>query len=913
MAETVSLAVRTGPRKLGFAVSSLFALSLVTAAYLGSVSFAQWASGAYLEDVAYQWVFLVHLLSGFAVIVVALAFVWIHLTRAIDRANRVAVRLGYSLLAASAVLPVTGVCLIRGMAFLEIDNHAVRETVYWFHVISPFVVCGLFALHRPAGPALRLRAAGAVAMTSVLAGLAAIGVGLAGSKDISPTSPEDFSPALARTSTGGHIAAGELMRDDYCARCHSDIHQQWQQSAHRFASFNNPAYLFSVRNTRAMTLERDGNVHAARLCAGCHDPVTLFSGAFDEVDFDDENHPTADAGITCLTCHSIEHINGNRGNADYVIGKPQHYPFAATENAALRFINGLLIESNPGFHKRTLLRPLHKTAEFCGTCHKVHLARELNHYRWLRGQNHYDSFLLSGVSGHGVQSFYYPERAVRNCAECHMPLEPSTDPAARSRNEGAMPSTHNHLFPGANTALAHLLNLPPDGLTAHRELLEGAIGLDIFALREGVEGKIFAPLRPAVPMLRPGATYVLDIVLRNLRVGHHFTEGTADSNEVWLDVAVTSGGEVIGRSGGLDPDDQTVDPWSHFVNAYVLDRNGLRIDRRNAEDIFAKLYDHQIPPGAADVVQYQIRIPDTADDALEIEAWLRYRKFDTRYLRQIQGDAFAGNNLPIVTVAHDRLVLPVAQSTADALTHALMDAPSVPHSVSEWERWNDYGIGLLRKPEGRALGRAKSAFRRVAALGQSEGDLNLARALLREGRLDDAATALRNAADKGAYPWLVAWFSGLIDFQNGEMDSAIERFERILDTNFAEARRRGFDFSYDYRVRNQLALALFERAKHLRPGQDSETQLRAALGQFKSTLTIDSENVTAHYGLAQVYASLGNEDAASHHRTLHETYRPDDTAPGEAVQIARRRNPAANHAANALAIYDLQRKGVQLN
>ena len=26
---------------------------------------------------------------------------------------------------------------------------------------------------------------------------------------------------------------------------------------------------------------------------------------------------------------------------------------------------------------------------------KVHLPEELNHYKWLRGQNHYDSFLLS--------------------------------------------------------------------------------------------------------------------------------------------------------------------------------------------------------------------------------------------------------------------------------------------------------------------------------------------------------------------------------------------------------------------------------------------------------------------------------------------------------------------------------------
>ena len=31
---------------------------------------------------------------------------------------------------------------------------------------------------------------------------------------------------------------------------------QWQYSAHRFASFNNPAYLFSVRNTRESVLAR---------------------------------------------------------------------------------------------------------------------------------------------------------------------------------------------------------------------------------------------------------------------------------------------------------------------------------------------------------------------------------------------------------------------------------------------------------------------------------------------------------------------------------------------------------------------------------------------------------------------------------------------------------------------------------
>ena len=35
--------------------------------------------------------------------------------------------------------------------------------------------------------------------------------------------------------------------------------------------------------------------------------------------------------------------------------------------------------------------------------------------------------------------------------------------------------------------------------------------------------------------------------------------------------------------------DGQVDPWAHFVNAYLLDRYGNRIDRRNAQDIAVAL------------------------------------------------------------------------------------------------------------------------------------------------------------------------------------------------------------------------------------------------------------------------------------------------------------------------------------
>ena len=124
------------------------------------------------------------------------------------------------------------------------------------------------------------------------------------------------------------------MNDQYCQKCHADVHAQWSDSVHRFSSFNNPPYLASVTETREVALKRDGNVQASRWCAGCHDPVPFFSGAFDDPKFDTINHPTAHAGITCTVCHAITNVNSTRGNADYTIEEPLHYPFAFSDNAA---------------------------------------------------------------------------------------------------------------------------------------------------------------------------------------------------------------------------------------------------------------------------------------------------------------------------------------------------------------------------------------------------------------------------------------------------------------------------------------------------------------------------------------------------------------------------------------------------
>ncbi len=912
-----------GPRLkyLLWIVFGLFALLGVNSVYMASVTFAGWVSGASYENYFYLWMVLVHLGLGLLITVPVIAFGIGHIRNARNRPNRRAVRAGYALFVVSILLLVTGYVLLRLDGFIVVNNQTVRTIAYWMHVISPLAAVWLFVLHRLAGRRIKWKVGVSWAAVAAVFALAMLGLqamdprqwNVAGN----PSGDEYFQPSLARTVSGDFIPEHVLDNDEYCIECHADVHAAWSNSVHRFSSFNNPPYVFSVQETRRAMYERDGDVQGSRFCAACHDPVVLFSGAFDDPKYDDPDFdlasdPAGNAGITCTSCHAISHVNSPRGNGDYTIDEPLHYPFTFSENRALRWVNHQLVKAKPAFHKKTFLKPLHKTTEFCGTCHKVHLPVALNDYKWLRGQNHHDSFWLSGVSGHSVSSFYYPPVAQPNCNECHMPpvLAGADSFGGRILDDSGQLKVHDHTFPGANTAMPILADMPdPErAIAAHRKILEDCARVDIFGLRAGnrVDAPLTAPLRPDVPAIVPGETYLVDVVIRTLTLGHLLTQGTADSNELWLDVTVRSGDRIIGRSGDLDPQTKAVDPWAHYVNSFVLDREGRRINRRNPQDIFTALYNNQIPPGAADVVHYRLAPPADITEPVTIDVALRYRKFDQEYMSLVYDDPDLVNELPIVTIAADSVTFPVASQPAEDLENA---TPLIP----EWQRWNDYGIGLFRKERLGELRQAEEAFRQVEALGRPEGAINLARVFLKNGQVAQAAPdALRRAAEfePPPYEWQLLWFSALVDKQNGRLDEAIRKFEQIVEGGFAQAAGRNFNFANDYRLLNELGDTVYERAKQERGAARRTTRtelLQTAADWFHQTLRLDPENLAAHYGLRQIYVDLGTLDDAEHHASEHERYKPDENARDVAVAAARSIYPAADRAAEAVVIYDLHR------
>ncbi len=989
-----------------------FALLGANGIYLASVTALTWWKGAPQDTWFYMLMVALHLLLGFVILLPFLAFGFGHLLTSWKRPNKAAVRYGLLLLATALILLVSGLVLVRleiplgtiGPLKFEVRDPTIREIGYWLHVGTPVLAIILYVRHRLAGPPIRWRYlkiwGGAVAAFVLAMGL----LHTQNPRNLSAQGPREgaryFFPSEAKTADGNLIDADTLMMNDYCLKCHQDAYEGWFHSAHHFSSFNNEAYLFSVRETREVSMERDGNTQAARWCAGCHDPVPFFSGKFDNPDYDDVNDPTAHAGITCTACHSITHVNSTRGNADYTIESPEHYPFASSDNPVLQWINTTLVKAKPELHKQTFLKPLHKTEEFCSTCHKVSLPFALNHYKdFLRGQNHYDPYLLSGVSGHGARSFYYPEVAKTNCAECHMDLIPSNDFGARDFDGTGGRKIHNHLFLGANTALPTFRGRD-DIAKLHADYLsKDKLRIDIFGLKPGgtIDGALIAPLRPEVPAVEPGENYLVEVVVRTLGVGHLFTQGTADSNEVWVELIARSNGKIVGRSGGID-DDGKVDPFAHFINVYMLDRQGNRIDRRNPQDIFVPLYNNQIPPGAGQVVHFSLEIPETSKGPIELEARVNYRKFDRKYMNYVFGEG-EGPRLPVVRMAHDTLSLPLVGGSN------VENEPSPIPKEKEWERWNDYGIGLLL--EGQELGsqkgelrQAEQVFLKVAeAYDRADGWVNLARVYQREGRIPDALNALENAANHPdpAAGWTINWLTGQINLRNGYLDEAISSFESVLNTRVPE---RKFDFSKDYMIINELALAFDRRGRTYPVGSPERlADMRKAITRFRETLTLDSENLSAHYGLGQAYhefsrdaqgsiARLANGDPLSAedlldlletanasqtspevraktaqtltagiqsflsgprpkygsrisplleivqdlgpvfesetdpsaraeqaqtlevaHKALHDLFRPDETAQGRAMRIAREKDPAADKNAQSIVIHSLQRPG----
>ncbi|MEM6773044.1 MAG: multiheme c-type cytochrome, partial [Bacteroidota bacterium] len=308
---------------------------------------------------------------------------------------------------------------------------------------------------------------------------------------------DELSPAAAIPADGRYIHPQNLLDGGSCGDegCHPDITAQWEQSAHHFASFNNPFYRRSVEG-----LLVDNDVAKARWCASCHDPLLLMAGDLDTEDpaFMDQ-HEHAMAGITCLACHGIKEVDGPTGNGNYVLSHPDYAAQATTPVGTFAGLRRTLIETKPGPHASAMLSQGVLNDQFCTSCHKVSVPPAVNDYRWKRGQDQYDAWYESAFSGKHPRAFY--RRDQQNCISCHMPATPSTD---QGNDDGFVKS---HRFAAANTALPYLNGHPEQLAQVQESLQQEVAAVDIFWL--SVDGKTYGP-GEALPPLSAGQNVELE-------------------------------------------------------------------------------------------------------------------------------------------------------------------------------------------------------------------------------------------------------------------------------------------------------------------------------------------------------------------------------------------------------------------
>jgi Flp pilus assembly protein TadD len=713
-----------------------------------------------------------------------------------------------------------------------------------------------------------------------------------------------FFPSSAQVYGNQKIPSEFFMQSDSCKRCHEDIYNQWSSSVHHFSSFNNQWYRKSIEY-----MQDTIGTKPSKWCGGCHDPAVLYAGKMDRPIKEFVHAPEAQAGLGCMMCHSIARVKSTMGQGDFYLEYPKLHAMAASKNPVVRGLHDFLVKLNPEPHRRVFLKPFMRTqtAEFCSACHKVHLDVPVNGYRWIRGFNEYDNWQASGVSGEGARSFYYPPKSSQ-CADCHMPMMASKD---MGNIDGYV---HSHRFAAANTAVP-TANQDEQQLQAVKDFLQnGVMSIDIFAMSpdtgekkaaaaqtelsttfavgEEAEAKvtpgqggearpITAPLNHVQPVVRRGDTVRVDVVVRTKKLGHFFPGGTVDAYDTWVELKGTDDkGQTLFWSGMVEDNGKgPVEPGAHFYKSLQIDEHGNPINKRNAWSTRSVVYVRLIPPGAADTVHYRLHVPESAGKKITLHARLCYRKFtwwNTQFafagvpdpnssavtrsyddrpvsfngsLKGVSAKEEKIPDVPIVAMAEDEVTLDVAPHGAPA------PQPKVDVQKKEWQRWNDYGIGLLAQGD---LKGAAAAFEKITEADPQNPDgwVNIGRVAVQEGDMDRARTVLEKALQIKPDLARANFFYAKVLRADGNYQGAADHLRKVVA-----------QYPRDRVALNDLGRILFLQRKY-----------QEAINTLQRVLAVDPEDLQAHYNLMLCYNGLGDEKQAHDHQVRYLRFKADEAA-----------------------------------
>jgi len=638
-----------------------------------------------------------------------------------------------------------------------------------------------------------------------------------------------FLPSNAKIEGNEFLQASSFPTAAYCGHCHDAIYQQWRQSLHS-NSFRAPFYKKNVD-----ILADTKGIEDTRHCEGCHNPISLFSGALTQ------NSVVADRsfdedGITCSVCHSIQQLQPTYGLGSYVMGIP-----AVIVDERGEPVPGIVpdsdILSHPERHSKAVMRDFYRSPQFCGSCHKANIPRALNNYKWLRAIGVYDEWQNSSWSKQSPLPFY--EKPYTTCQDCHMSPDGTQDKYLKNGEQVA-----SHRWLGGNTAVPFYYGYD-EQLKKTTEFLQAQrLNIDLFALRVAGSSELVAPLGSVDFTLQPESRVEAAVVVQNRGLGHSLIPEQRDIYEAWVEFLVKdSSGQEIFHSGYINGDG-TLDREAHSFTNRNVDKNGNPILRHEIWLRRALAFDNTISPGRSSVVRYEFGIPKDARSPLTITARVNYRHFNEGYVNFVLGEKHSA--YPIVEMASQTRSLNLGKNGASQ--PGTQDNP-------DWMRWNNWGIALL---EAQRYADAVSAFERVIALrpGYADGFTNIGFANLLWEKYEPAETYLEKSLSLSPINPRASYYQALVDRRLGRLSSAEVKLSK-LETQFPMSRD----------VHRELGIT--EYLEH----KDS-----SARQQFESVQSIDPDDLMSHYYLSLLYRRIGMKQEAETQAALYEDKRDDQTA-----------------------------------
>ena len=664
-----------------------------------------------------------------------------------------------------------------------------------------------------------------------------------------PGSP--FLPSNATTDTGQFLQPNGFPTAAYCGHCHEASAAQWRQSAH--ANANRPAWY--QRNV--LLLKEEKGTEYMRHCEGCHDPIAVVSGQLTT------GKPTTHAydadGITCSVCHSIQKVT-TQGTGSYVMGTPavlvdEH------DQPITRPVSDAEVLAHLDRHSKAVMKDFYRTPEYCASCHKAALPRQLNDYKWLRAFSVYDEWQASSFAKQSPLPFYVKD-SVSTCQTCHMQREVLAgndhDPGAK---QGKLAS---HRWLGGNTLIPAVYGYSEQSARIVQYLKTNVFNVDVFGLeREGHEGDVatlVAPLGLVDYKVSPGEKLTADVVLQNKGIAHSHVPEQRDMYESWVDFTVKDdAGKVLAESGFLKANGDLDDRAHSFTNRLINAKGGIN-DLHQVWNNRVVAYNNSIQSGRSQLVRYSFRMPASADGVVTLTATIKYRRFDQHFLDFAMGKEHYPE--PVVDMISASRQIRVGANTT---------APPADTDNKEWMRWNNYGIALLDAQQYQA---SLAAFDHVAKLRPDYADAytNMAIVEIQWERYGEARPHLAKALALAPNNARALYYRALVERNEGNLDLAIADLSEVL---------KAYPRSKD--AHRELGFSLYQQHKY-----------KDAMEQYEALQAIDPDDLAGHYNLSILSRRLGMKERAAKEAAYFADQKDDPMASTFALEYLRKHNEIAN-------------------